>query len=137
MKWVPGVVCDSKDASNSSITLWQDVPSAGPGQTRDEYFGTLLAFFKETFDICPTIIGIVTTLPTQYRCNPVPNTGGRHDLFFYLSGEDSDKGELGNRFCNRKAEFGIRWWGDIFIKKGVRRTRWSRQRPEGPWTYVY
>jgi hypothetical protein len=55
----------------------------------------------------------------QYKCeqvtnpdldnngNPVPETGGRNDLFFYIHSEDIQK------FAIPRFQMGIRWWEDV------------------------
>jgi hypothetical protein len=39
--------------------------------------------------------------------NPVPDTGGRNDLFFYVHSDD-----IGN-FAIPRLKMGIRWWEDV------------------------
>jgi hypothetical protein len=39
--------------------------------------------------------------------NPVPETGGRSDVFFYVHSEDV------SRFAVPRLQMGIRWWEDV------------------------
>jgi hypothetical protein len=49
----------------------------------------------------------VKTLPDIDRGIPVPDTGGRNDLFFYVHSED-----IAN-FAIPRLRMGIRWWEDV------------------------
>lgn len=49
----------------------------------------------------------VTTLPDMENGQPVPETGGRNDLFFYVHNDDIMK------FAVRRLQSGIRWWEDV------------------------
>ena len=50
----------------------------------------------------------VETLPdVDEDSNPVPDTGGRNDLFFYVHDEDVMK------FAVPRLQMGIRWWEDV------------------------
>ena len=58
----------------------------------------------------------VKTLPDLDRNKkPIPGTGGRTDLFFYVHEDDTDK------FAVPRMEWGIRWWEDVIVyNKGNR-----------------
>lgn len=50
----------------------------------------------------------VKTLPDlDSSGNPVPESGGRNDLFFYVHDEDISK------FAVPRLQMGIRWWEDV------------------------
>ena len=50
----------------------------------------------------------VETLPDlDENGNPIPDTGGRNDLFFYVHDEDI------NKFAVPRLSMGIRWWEDV------------------------
>jgi hypothetical protein len=49
----------------------------------------------------------VKTLPDMEDGVPVPDTGGRNDLFFYVHDEDIPK------FAVARLQAGIRWWEDV------------------------
>jgi maltose-binding protein MalE len=50
----------------------------------------------------------VKTLPDlDHNRKPVPDTGDRHDLFFYVHSEDIGK------FAVARLKVGIRWWEDV------------------------
>ncbi len=73
----------------------------------------LMQFFSNVFDITPTIVGCVVTLPDKDELGRnVPDTGGRHDLFFYVNANDVTK------FAIQRLSYGMRWWEDIFFNDG-------------------
>lgn len=49
----------------------------------------------------------VKTLPDMNNGVPIPETGGRNDLFFYVHDEDIQK------FALARLQAGIRWWEDV------------------------
>ena len=50
----------------------------------------------------------VETLPDlDERGNPVPDTGGRNDIFFFVHSDDIAK------FAAPRLVMGIRWWEDV------------------------
>jgi hypothetical protein len=50
----------------------------------------------------------VETLPDlDEKGNPVPDTGGRNDIFFFVHSDDIVK------FAVPRLEMGIRWWEDV------------------------
>jgi hypothetical protein len=62
-----------------------------------ETFGTRIKYETE-----------VKTLPDlDYNGRPVPDTGGRNDVFFFAHAEDIKK------FAVPRLEAGIRWWEDV------------------------
>lgn len=50
---------------------------------------------------------IVITSPDMENGSPVPDTGGRSDIFFYVHDEDLGK------FAVPRLAYGIRWWEDV------------------------
>ena len=89
------------------LTLWP-----GTEVTRGDLTGPngLMAFFKEVFDIEPTPVGCVTTLPdTDDDGVEIKDTGGRHDFFFYVKVVDVPK------FAIKRFRFGMRWWQDVYF----------------------
>ena len=88
------------------LTLWpgkmvRESDLAGPNG--------VMAFFNEAFDIVPTPVGCVETLPdTDEHDNEIEDTGGRHDFFFYVKIADMSK------FALQRLHFGMRWWEDIY-----------------------
>ena len=89
------------------LTLW-------PGTlVREKDRADLMTFFEETFNVVPTIVGCVTTLPDKDTAGlDVPETGGRHDLFFYIDNDDVSS------FALPRFQFGMRWWQDIYFNNG-------------------
>jgi hypothetical protein len=66
--------------------------------------------FSKWFDIEPTPVGCVQTLPDKDSDgNDVPGTGGRYDFFFFINAKDMHK------FAIKRFEFGMRWWEDVFF----------------------
>ena len=64
-----------------------------------------MAFFKDIFDIEPTPVGCVETLPdTDGNGVEIEGTGGRHDFFFFVKAADVPK------FALKRLRFGMRWW---------------------------
>jgi hypothetical protein len=51
----------------------------------------------------------VETLPDLENGNPVPETGGRSDLFFYVHTDDIP------HFSVPRLKIGIRWWEDVIV----------------------
>ena len=55
----------------------------------------------------------VTTLPDlDGNGNPIPETGGRNDVFFYTHTDDIPK------FAVPRLQAGIRWWEDVISNNG-------------------
>jgi len=58
-------------------------------------------------------VEVVVTLPDRDEDGePVPDTGGRDDLLFYVHDEDISK------FAVPRLEYGIRWWEDALANFG-------------------
>lgn len=62
----------------------------------DTFHGTRIKFSE-----------IVITIPDMEKGKPVPDTGGRSDIFFYVHNEDVEK------FAVSRLVYGIRWWEDV------------------------
>eukprot|EP00966_Prymnesium_polylepis_P217170 5026061-Prymnesium_polylepis.1 len=79
------------------LTLW-------PGTSvRESDLVDLMAFFKDAFDIEPTPVGCVETLPdTDGDGIEVEGTGGRDDFFFFVKVADLPK------FAVKRFTFGMR-----------------------------
>lgn len=72
----------------------------------------LLAFFKQTFDIEPTPVGCVMTLPDKDEQGfDIEDTGNRCDFFFYVNNADIVK------FAVKRFKFHMRWWEDVFYNE--------------------
>lgn len=86
------------------LTLW-------PGTSvKESDLEGVMAFFKEVFDIVPTPVGCVETLPdTDEDGINIPDTGGRHDFFFYVNMADMPK------FAFQRFQYGMRWWEDVYF----------------------
>ena len=94
---------------DAELTVW---PHSGVELT-EENREAILQFFADEFDIVPTLVGCVETLPDKDEDGiNVPNTGGRLDLFFYVNLSDMAK------FVFKRFWFGMRWWTDIYFNKG-------------------
>jgi hypothetical protein len=50
---------------------------------------------------------LLTNPDLDAKGNPEPDTGGRHDVFFYIHDEDAMK------FAVPRLSLGIRWWEDV------------------------
>jgi len=65
-------------------------------------------FLKDSFDIRVKFKCEVKTNPDlDDDGNPVEDTGGRNDLFFYIHDDDISK------FAIPRIHAGIRWWEDV------------------------
>jgi hypothetical protein len=65
-------------------------------------------FFKNEMNVQVKFSEQVDTLPdTDGNGNPVPETGGRSDLFFYIHNDDIMK------FALPRLSMGISWWEDV------------------------
>ena len=89
------------------LTLWPGTPVCENDRE------SLMKFFAEHFDIIPTIVGCVTTVPDKDPDGiDVPDTGGRHDFFFYVNTADVPK------FAVPRLQFRMRWWEDVYFNDG-------------------
>ena len=89
------------------LTVWPDT------NVRNSDLETLMAFFKDTFDIEPTPVGCVETLPdTDADGVDIEGTGGRNDFFFFVNAADVHK------FAVKRFQFNMRWWEDIYFNEG-------------------
>ena len=65
-------------------------------------------FFLSEMGVRVKFVDQVMTLPDlDQEGNPVPDTGGRSDLFFTIHDEDV------SRFAIPRLNMGIRWWEDV------------------------
>ena len=69
-----------------------------------------LEIFKKHHFHRPKIVGVVITLSDK-DCNGknVPNTGGRHDFFFFINNKDIE------RFSIWRFNYAMRWYEDIYF----------------------
>lgn len=68
----------------------------------------LVQFFKDELNTRIKFDCEVETLPDlDSSGNPVPDTGGRKDLFFYAHSDDLE------HFSIPRLSMGIRWWEDV------------------------
>ena len=66
------------------------------------------SFFKEEMGVRVQFKTVIFTNPDlDGSGQPVEDTGGRSDLFFYIHDEDVTK------FAVPRLEMGIRWWEDV------------------------
>ena len=66
------------------------------------------SFFMSELEVRIKYHTEVETLPDlDERGNPVPDTGGRNDIFFFVHSDDIAK------FAMPRLEMGIRWWEDV------------------------
>lgn len=66
------------------------------------------AWMMEEFGVRAKYEAEIKTNPDRDKYNnPVPETGGRTDLFFYVHNEDLGK------FAIARIPYGIRWWEDV------------------------
>ena len=95
----------------SNITMDDAVLTLWPGTSvKISDIEDLITFFKNTFDIEPTPVGCVETLPDKDSDGvEIENTGGRHDFFFYVNTADVPK------FAIKRFQFGMRWWEDVYF----------------------
>jgi len=66
-------------------------------------------FFEEQLDVRVKFENQVKTLPDMEDGEPVPETGDRNDLFFYVHDDDIGK------FSVQRLSFGIKWWEDVLL----------------------
>ena len=68
----------------------------------------LETFFKDEMGVKVKFETEVKTLPNSDKNgNPIPMTGDRNDLFFYIADDDISK------FAVPRLSMGIRWWEDV------------------------
>ena len=90
------------------LVVWPGGP-----RVREKQRPYIMVFFAEEFDIVPTIVGSVETIPDKDEDGgDVPGTGGRNDFFFYVDKSDVMK------FCDKRVKYGMRWWEDIYFNRG-------------------
>jgi hypothetical protein len=91
-----------EDNKFTQLCVWQGVLLEGlTTQQFEEYmlehFGTRIKYETE-----------IKTLPDLDKYGkPIPETGGRNDVFFYAHEEDIPK------FAVPRLQAGIRWWEDV------------------------
>lgn len=86
----------------TQLCVWQGVVL--DGFTIEEFEQWML----ETFDTRIKYETQVQTLPDlDENGYPIPDTGGRNDVFFYAHAEDIPK------FAVPRLKAGIRWWEDV------------------------
>ena len=66
-------------------------------------------FFKDEFGVRVKFENQVKTLPDMKDGEPIPETGGRNDLFFYIHDDD-----IGN-FAVPRLGMGVKWWEDVLL----------------------
>lgn len=88
----------------TQLCVWQGVV-LGDSSTKEfedffmEDFGTRIKYETE-----------ISTLPDlDSKGNPIPNTGNRNDVFFYVHTDDIMK------FAVPRLSIGIRWWEDVIV----------------------
>lgn len=64
-------------------------------------------YFKEEFNVRVKYHTEVKTQPDIKNGIPVPDTGGRNDVFFYMHSDDIPG------FAVVRLKMGIRWWEDV------------------------
>lgn len=86
----------------TQLCVW---PAVVLGDSSVEEFET---FFKSELGVRIKYHTEVETLPDlDEKGNPVPDTGGRNDIFFFVHSDDIAK------FAVPRLEMGIRWWEDV------------------------
>jgi hypothetical protein len=90
------------DSNYTQLCVW-------PGTFLGENSPTELEqFFLEEMNTRVKYHTEVETLPDLDESgNPVPETGGRNDLFFYVHTDDI------THFAVPRLQMGIRWWEDV------------------------
>ena len=71
-------------------------------------------FFKNEMGVRVKFENQVKTLPDIKDGEPVPDTGDRNDLFFYIHNDDIGK------FAVPRLQMGIKWWEDILLNGNVK-----------------
>ena len=69
----------------------------------------LVDFFQDEMGVRIKYHTEVETLPDLENGKPVPDTGGRNDLFFFVHSDDAGK------FAVPRLQMGIRWWEDVIV----------------------
>ena len=80
--------------------------------TKEERIANFETFMKEEFGVRVKYLEEVKTNPDLKEGVPVPNTGGRNDLFFAVHDEDIGK------FAVPRLRAGIRWYEDVVSYNG-------------------
>ena len=93
------------------LTLW---PGCVLKTSQEEEFRD---FMKNHFDVEVDVVGIVETLPDKdWNGNIVEDTGGRHDLFFWVHmPKEEDKAF---KFAIKRLRARMRWWEDVYFNNG-------------------
>jgi len=94
-----GITMQEKDYTQ--LVVW---PATMLGDASAEDFEK---FIKETFSCRAKFCEEVITLPDVVNGLFVEDTGGRHDLLFYVHNDDLGK------FAVPRLAYGIRWWEDV------------------------
>jgi hypothetical protein len=91
-----------KDNNYTQLCVWQGVVL--DGFTTEEF----VAWMKENFNARIKFECELRTLPDldDYG-NPIEDTGGRNDVFFYVHTDDIP------HFAVPRLKAGIRWWEDV------------------------
>lgn len=89
-----------------SVTL-SDNKTGAPTKSN---IAELVKFFKEDLNARIKFDCEVKTLPDLDKYgDPIPETGGRSDLFFYVHSDDI------SHFAMPRLKMGIRWWEDVIF----------------------
>ena len=67
----------------------------------------LVNFFKEKMNTRIKFAQVALTLPDKHMGEPVPDTGNRSDVLFWVHSDDIMK------FAMPRLSMGIRWWEDV------------------------
>ena len=66
-------------------------------------------FFEDEMGVRVKFENQIKTLPDMKDGEPVPETGDRNDLFFYIHDDDIGK------FSVPRLSMGIKWWEDVLL----------------------
>lgn len=100
-------VNQQKDQFNQLCVMEGALFPEGLKEEEEEGIKEFHQFFKDKFNVRVKFENQIKTLPNMKDGKPVPETGGRSDLFFYIHDDDIHK------FAKPRSEMGIRWWEDV------------------------
>jgi len=91
----------------NQIVVWEGI------NLRERDIPAFEKFFEKAGFRKPKIIGIVETEPdVDSDGNPIPGTGGRKDLLFYVNSKDIA------RFAIWRLPYRMKWWEDVLNNQG-------------------
>tara|TARA_R100001163_G_C5047030_1_gene184240 strand:+ start:350 stop:703 length:354 start_codon:yes stop_codon:yes gene_type:complete len=93
---------DTKTVFNQ-LCVWQGITLS------EDQYEDFVEFFANELDTRIKLAEVVLTNPDLDEGEPVPETGGRSDILFYVHDEDV----TGFALKRLQLDGGVRWWEDV------------------------